>query len=168
MRPQRQHVTAGAGLREARQHEVGGPVAQLRADRGRPRLDEIELHAGQRAAQRVEDPLDLALADARRHAEQERLRRRAAELAGAGDRSLGRGDQRLGVGGQRGARRGRLDVVRRALHQRHAELGLEPRHGAAHGLLGDVQLARGLREGPVADDGGEDGEGAEVSHNDRL
>ena len=168
MRAQRQHVTAGAGLGEARQHEVGGPVAQLRADRGRPRLDEIELHAGQRAAQRVEDPLDLALADPRRHAEHERLRRRAAELAGAGDRGLGRRDQRLGVGGQRGARRGRLDAVRRALHQRHAELGLEPRHRAAHRLLGDVQLARGLREGPVADDGGEYGEGAEVSHNDRL
>ena len=165
---QRQHVTARTRLREARQHEVGGPVAQLRADRRRPRLDEIELHAGQRAAQRVEDPLDLALAEARRHAEHERLRRRAAELARAGDRGLGRRDQRLGVGGQRGARRGRLDAVRRALHQRDAELGLEPRHRAAHGLLGDVQLARGLREGPVADDGGEHGEGAEVSHNDRL
>jgi hypothetical protein len=31
-----------------------------------------------------------------------------------------------------------------------------------------VQLARGLRERPVADDGGEHGERAEVGHNDRL
>ena len=50
----------------------------------------------------------------------------------------------------------------------HAELGLEPRHRAAHGLLGDVQLARGPGERPVADDGREHGEGAEVGHNDRL
>jgi len=31
-----------------------------------------------------------------------------------------------------------------------------------------MQLARGPRERPVADDGGEDGERAEVGHNDRL
>ena len=62
----------------------------------------------------------------------------------------------------------RHDVVRAALDQRHAELGLEPRHRAAHRLLRHVQLARGLGERPVADDGREHGEGAEVGHNGRL
>ena len=97
-----------------------------------------------------------------------RRRRRAAELPGAGERGVGARHQRLGVGGQRGAGGGRLDAMGRALDQRHAELGLEPRHRAAHRLLGDVQLARGLGERPVADDGREHGEGAEIGHNDRL
>ena len=165
---ERQHVQARAALREARQHEVGGALAQLRPHRRRPRLDEVELHARERGAERVEDPLDLALAEARGHAEHQRPRRRAAELAGTGERGLRRADERLGVGGQRLARRRRHDVVRAALDQLHAELGLEPRHRAAHGLLRHVQLARGARERPVAHDGREHGEGAEVGHNGRL
>ena len=63
---------------------------------------------------------------------------------------------------------GRLDAVGGAIDEGHAELRLQPRDRAAHGLLGDVQLARGLRERPVPDDGGEHGERAEVGHNDRL
>ena len=165
---QRQHVAAGPRLRVAREHEVGEPVAQLRADGRGARLDEVELQARQRGAHRVEDPLDLALADAGRHAERQRLRRRAAELACSRHGGVGGGDQRLRVLRQRRARRGRLDAVRRAIDQGHAELRLQPRDRAAHGLLGDVQLARGLRERPVADDGGEHGERAEVGHNDRL
>ena len=165
---QRQHVAARPRLRVAGEDEVGEPVAQLRADSRGAGLDEVELQARQRGAQRVEDPLDLALADAGRHAERQRLRRRAAELACPRHGGVGGGDERLRVLRQRRAGRGRLDAVGRAIDQGHAELRLQPRDRAAHGLLGDVQLMRGLRERPVADDGGEHGERAEVGHNDRL
>ena len=148
---------AGSGPAKRRQHEVGAAVAQLRLIRGRPvsRRDRAETpwSAPPSASRIRSSPPWPTPGDTPSKSVGARAR---PSSWGAGDALSARGDEPLPASAASAAP-GAVGSTRCVVpfHQRHAELGLERRHGAADRSLGDVELARGVGGRPVADDGGE-------------
>ena len=141
---------------QQREHLVGGLLAQAQVDAGMGRVE------GREQGGRVERP------DRRQRTDREAAVHEPAELLQLGDRAVELGERALRAHGQHLARLGQPDAAARAPQQVDAELGLEPADLLGERGLGDVQLAARAREVPLAGDGEERAQLAELHRADRL